>query len=545
VTAAPDWFKDAVFYELHVKAFADSNCDGVGDFRGLSARLDYLAELGIDCIWLLPMYPSPLKDDGYDIADYTAIHPSYGTLDDFRHFLQQAHARNIRVITELVLNHTSDQHPWFTESRSSRDNPKRDYYVWRDRDDGYPGVRIIFCDTERSNWAWEPATKSYYWHRFFSHQPDLNYDNPAVREEIWQVMKFWLDEGVDGFRVDAVPYLIEREGTSCENLPETHSVLRFLRARLDAEYGGGRVLVAEANMWPEDVRPYFGDDDEFHMAFHFPIMPRMFMALQLEDRKPLVDILERTPAIPDRCQWGTFLRNHDELTLEMVNEVERGYMLDTYAPEKLGRINLGIRRRLAPLLEGDRRRIELLNALLMSLPGSPFIYYGDEIGMGDNIYLGDRNGVRTPMQWDGGWNAGFSDADPERLYLPVVANPVFGYQTVNVAASRRTPSSLLRWMQRLINVRHSTQAFGRGSLKLLAPRNHRILALERTHQEETILAVFNLAASAQAARLDLGAHDGAVPIEMFGGSLFPRIGKGDYILTLGPHDFYWFRLRWV
>jgi maltose alpha-D-glucosyltransferase/alpha-amylase len=545
VNGTSDWYKDAVFYELHVKAFADSDGDGIGDFRGLTGRLDYLSELGIDCIWLLPMYPSPFKDDGYDISDYTSIHPSYGTLDDFRIFLRSAHERGIRVLTELVLNHTSDQHPWFLDARSSRESAKRDYYVWSDTDDKYRGVRIIFSDTETSNWTWDPASKAYYWHRFFSHQPDLNYDNPAVREEIWRVMQFWLDEGVDGFRVDAVPYLVEREGTSCENLPETHAVFRELRARLDRQYGPGRLLLSEANMWPEDMLPYLGGGDEFHMAFNFPLMPRMFMAVQLEDRKPLVDIVERTPAIPADCQWGIFLRNHDELTLEMVHDVERSYMLDTYAADARARVNVGIRRRLAPLLEGDRRRIELLNGLLMSLSGSPFLYYGDEIGMGDNVYLGDRNGVRTPMQWNGGINAGFSDADPERLYLPVVANPLFGCQTVNVAAQRRSPSSLLRWTQRLIQVRRGSRALGRGSFELLETLNHRELAFLRRHESETILAVFNLAASAQAVALDLSHLDGAIPIEMFGGSLFPRVGRGDYVLSLGPYDFYWFKLRWI
>jgi maltose alpha-D-glucosyltransferase/alpha-amylase len=541
-SSAADWFKDAVFYELHVKAFSDSDGDGVGDFRGLTDKLDYLVELGIDCIWLLPMYPSPLRDDGYDIADYVAIHPSYGTLEDFRVFLRAAHDRGLRVVTELVLNHTSDQHPWFVESRSSRESPKRDYYVWSDTDDKYRDVRIIFCDTEKSNWAWDPSSKSYYWHRFFSHQPDLNFANPAVREEIWGVMKFWLDEGVDGFRVDAVPYLFEREGTSCENLPETHEVLRWLRARLDQDYHG-KVLLAEANMWPEEVRPYFGAGDEFHMAFHFPVMPRMFMAVQLEDRKPLVDILARTPEIPAGCQWGTFLRNHDELTLEMVNDIERTYMLDSYAPDARARVNVGIRRRLAPLLQGDSQKIKLLNGLLMALPGSPFVYYGDEIGMGDNVYLGDRNGVRTPMQWSGGWNGGFSKADPEQLYLPLVANPLFGYQSLNVAAQLRSPSSLLRWTQRIIRVRRGSLALGRGTFELLSPANHRILAFVRRHGEDAVLAVFNLAASAQAVALGLGDLEGAIPIEMFGGSLFPRIRRADYVLTLGPYDFYWFKLR--
>ncbi len=536
------WYKDAIIYQLHVKSFADSNGDGVGDFKGLTSRLDYLRDLGVDCLWLLPMYPSPFRDDGYDIADYCAIHPRYGTLDDFREFLDEAHARGLRVITELVLNHTSDQHAWFQEARLSRDSPRRDWYVWSDTDDRYAGVRIIFLDTERSNWAWDPESKQYYWHRFFSHQPDLNYDNPAVREEIWNVMKFWLDIGVDGFRVDAVPYLIEREGTSCENLPETHDVLKFLRARLN-EHFTGKVLLAEANMWPEDVRHYFGDGDEFHMAFHFPLMPRMFMAVRLEDRKPLVEIVERTPEIPEICQWGIFLRNHDELTLEMVTSVERDFMYEEYAQDPVARINLGIRRRLAPLLEGDRRRIELMNGLLMTLPGSPIIYYGDEIGMGDNIYLGDRNGVRTPMQWNGGWNAGFSAADPERLAQPLISNALYGYQAVNVESQRRSEHSLLNWMRRLINIRKSTRVFSRGSTTFLKPQNHRVLAYLRTLGKEQVLVVCNLSSSAQAVELDLRSLAGAIPIEMFGKSLFPRIGELPYMLTLGPYDFYWFKLR--
>jgi maltose alpha-D-glucosyltransferase/alpha-amylase len=538
------WYKDAVFYELHVKAYADSDGDGMGDFRGLTTRLDHLKELGIDCIWLLPMYPSPFRDDGYDIADYYSIHPAYGTLDDFKTFLDAAHARGMRVVTELVVNHTSDQHPWFQEARSSRDNPRRDWYVWSDSDERYKGVRIIFLDTEMSNWAWDPVSKQYYWHRFFSHQPDLNYDNPAVREEIWNVMRFWLEMGVDGFRVDAVPYLIEREGTSCENLAETHDVLRFLRGRLEAEFPG-RMLLAEANMWPEDVRPYFGDGDEFHMAFHFPIMPRMFMAIRLEDRKPLVEIIERTPEIPAGCQWGLFLRNHDELTLEMVTDAERDYMYDEYARDRVARLNLGIRRRLAPLLDGDRRRIELMNGILMSLPGSPFLYYGDEIGMGDNVYLGDRNGVRTPMQWDGGWNAGFSSADPEQVYQPLISNPLFGYASVNVAAQRRNPNSLLNWTRRLLHVRRSSRVFSRGSIRFLKPANHRVLAYVRQLDKEAVLVVNNLAGTAQSVELDLADLAGAIPIEMFGGSLFPRIGQAPYVLALGPYSFYWFRLRWL
>ena len=543
-SADPLWYKDAVFYQLHVKSFADSNGDGIGDFPGLTSKLDHLASLGVDCLWLQPMYPSPFKDDGYDISDYTSIHPGYGTQQDFEKFLSQAHARGLRVIIELVLNHTSDQHAWFQEARSSPDNERRDWYVWSDTDDRYRGVRIIFIDTELSNWAWDPVSKAYYWHRFFSHQPDLNYDNPAVREEIWEVMKFWLNLGVDGFRVDAVPYLIEREGTSCENLPETHAVLKELRARLNASFTD-KVLLAEANMWPEDVRPYFGDGDEFHMSFHFPIMPRMFMALRLEDRKPLIDIIERTPAIPDSCQWGIFLRNHDELTLEMVTETERQYMWDEYAKDPRARINLGIRRRLAPLVEGDRRRIELMSGLLMSLPGSPILYYGDEIGMGDNVYLGDRNGVRTPMQWNGGVNAGFSAADPERLWLPLVSNAVYGYQAVNVESQERNPTSLLNWTRRLIEVRRSTRVFGRGSIEFLKPDNHRVLAFTRTFGRDTVLVVSNLAGTAQAAELDLARLAGAIPIELFGGSIFPRIGREPYIMMMGPYDFYWFRLRWL
>jgi maltose alpha-D-glucosyltransferase/alpha-amylase len=540
----PLWYKDAVIYELHVKTFSDSNADGIGDFPGLTGKLDYLQELGVDCLWLLPMYPSPFRDDGYDIADYYEIHPSYGTLDDFRAFLDAAHRRGLRVITELVLNHTSDQHQWFKEARSSRDHPRRHWYVWNDTDDRYPEVRIIFLDTEQSNWAWDPISKAYYWHRFFSHQPDLNYDHPEVREAIWAVMKFWLDLGVDGFRVDAVPYLIERDGTSGENLPETHDVLRFIRARLDAHFPD-RVLLAEANQWPEDVCAYFGDGDEFHMAFHFPLMPRMFMALRLEDRKPVVEIVERTPAIPETCQWGIFLRNHDELTLEMVTDVERDYMYEEYARDPVARLNLGIRRRLAPLLEGDRRRVELMNGMLMSLPGSPIIYYGDEIGMGDNIYLGDRNGVRTPMQWNGGWNSGFSTADPERLAQPLISNPLYGYQAVNVESQRRSDHSLLNWMRRLIRVRRSTRVFGRGAIAFLRPANHRVLAYTRSLDGETVLVVNNLSTTAQVVELDLRHFAGAIPIEMFGHSLFPRIGELPYMLTLGPYDFYWFKLRWI
>jgi maltose alpha-D-glucosyltransferase/alpha-amylase len=536
------WYKDAVIYQLHVRTFCDSNGDGIGDFVGLTQRLDYLQELGTNTIWLLPFYPSPLRDDGYDIADYISVHPSYGTLDDFKAFLTAAHNRGLRVIIEMVMNHTSDQHPWFQEARSSRDNPKRDWYVWSDTDTKYQGVRIIFIDTELSNWTWDPVSKSYYWHRFFHHQPDLNFDNPEVFEAMWEIMKFWLDMGLDGFRLDAVPYLVEREGSSCENLPETHAIIKEVRKRLDQFYPG-RMLLAEANQWPADVRAYFGDGDEFHTAFHFPLMPRMFMAVKLEDRKPIIEILDQTPPIPENCQWCIFLRNHDELTLEMVTDIERDYMYDEYATDKTMRINLGIRRRLAPMMENDRRRIELLNGLLMSMPGTPIIYYGDEIGMGDNIYLGDRNGVRTPMQWNGGTNAGFSFADPERLYSPLISNSVYGYQVVNVDSQRRFNHSLLSWMKALIKTRNSYRVFSRGTMEFLRPSNHRVLAYIRELGNEKILVVNNLASSAQAVELDMQRYKGYIPIEMFGRNLFPRFGDLPYLLTLGPYQFYWFRLR--
>jgi maltose alpha-D-glucosyltransferase/alpha-amylase len=538
----PLWYKDAVVYQVHVRTFQDSNGDGIGDFPGLTQRMDYLQELGITAVWLMPFFPSPLRDDGYDIADYRSVHPSYGTLDDFKKFLASAHERGIRIIIELVLNHTSDQHPWFQESRSSRDNPKRDWYVWSETDNRYKGARIIFLDTEMSNWAWDPISKSYYWHRFFGHQPDLNFDNPEVREEIWQVMKFWLEIGVDGFRLDAVPYLVEREGTNCENLPETHAILKDLRRRLDQEFPG-RMLLAEANQWPADLRPYFGEGDEFHMAFHFPLMPRMFMGLKLEDRKPITEILQQTPEIPPSCQWCLFLRNHDELTLEMVTDMERDYMYDSYARSKGMRLNLGIRRRLASLLDNDRRRVELMNGMLMSLPGTPIIYYGDEIGMGDNVYLGDRNGVRTPMQWSGGWNAGFSSADPESLYSPLISNPVYGYQAVNVLSQKRSEHSLLSWMQHIIRVRRSTSVLGTGSIEFLYPANHRVLAYMRKLGNEVVLVVNNLSNAAQAVELDLRRYKGNLLIEMFGKNLFPRVGDLPYLLTMGPYQFYWFRLR--
>lgn len=536
------WYKDAVIYQLHVRTFCDSNADGIGDFAGLTQRLDYLQDLGITAIWLLPFYPSPLRDDGYDIADYTSVHASYGSLEDFQTFLTMAHGRGIRVITELVLNHTSDQHPWFKEARSSRENPKRDWYVWSETEDRYQGVPIVFVDTETSNWAWDPISKSYYWHRFFSHQPDLNFDNPAVFEAIWDVMKFWLDLGVDGFRLDAVAFLVEREGTLCENLPEMHAIIREFRKRLDISYPG-TMLLAEANQWPADVRAYFGDGDEFHAAFHFPLMPRMFMAVKLEDRKPIIEILDQTPEIPDSCQWFIFLRNHDELTLEMVTDVERDYMYDEYAMDKTMRIHRGIRRRLAPMMNNDRRRIELLNGLLMSMPGTPIVYYGDEIGMGDNIYLGDRNGVRTPMQWNSRMNAGFSLADPERLYAPVISNAVYGYQAVNVESQERSEHSLLRWMKSLIQVRNAFRVFSRGTIQFLNPSNHRVLAYMRQFGGETVLVVNNLSSSAQAVELDVQRYKGYVPIEMFGRNLFPRFGSLPYLLTLGPYQFYWFQLR--
>jgi len=536
------WYKDAIIYQLHVRTFCDSNADGVGDFPGLTQRLDYLKDLGITAIWLLPFFPSPLRDDGYDIADYTCVHASYGSLEDFKTFLEAAHVRGMRIIIEMVLNHTSDQHPWFKEARSSRENPKRDWYVWSQTDLRYEGVPIIFVDTETSNWAWDPVSKSYYWHRFFSHQPDLNFDNPEVLEALWEIMRFWLDLGIDGFRFDAVPYLVEREGTACENLPETHAIIRDLRKRLDLAYPG-KMLLAEANNWPVNVRAYFGNGDEFHTAFHFPLMPRMFMSVKLEDRKPIIDIFDQTPEIPDNCQWCIFLRNHDELTLEMVTDIERDYMYDEYAVDKTMRINRGIRRRLAPMMDNDRRRIELLNGLLMSMPGTPIVYYGDEIGMGDNIYLGDRNGVRTPMQWDGDANAGFSAADPERLYSPVISNAVYGYQAINVESQKRSEHSLLRWMKSLIKLRNSFQVFGRGSILFLKPANHRVLAYVRQFGEETVLIVNNLSSSAQAVELDMRRFKGYIPIEMFGRNLFPRFGEAPYLLTLGPYQFYWFQLR--
>jgi maltose alpha-D-glucosyltransferase/alpha-amylase len=543
MTARGDWYKDAIFYEVHVKAFADANGDGIGDFAGLTAKLDYLRDLGVDCLWILPMYPSPLRDDGYDIADFYGIHSSYGTVADFQAFLDAAHARGLRVIADLVMNHTSDQHPWFQAARTDPTSPFRDYYVWSDTDQRYLDARIIFTDTEKSNWTWDSTARAYFWHRFFSHQPDLNYDNPAVRSAMLDVMRFWLDRGLDGFRCDAVPYLLEREGTSGENLPETHEILKQFRHVLDREYGGGRVLLAEANQWPEDVRPYFGNGDEFHMAFHFPLMPRLYMAIRQADRLPITDIFTHTPAIPPVCQWCLFLRNHDELTLEMVTNEERAFMYYAYAWDPQAKLNLGIRRRLAPLMDNDRRRIELLNSLLLTLPGSPIIYYGDEIGMGDNIYLGDRNGVRTPMQWSSERNAGFSSADESQLYLPVTSDPVYGYQAINVDAQTRTPSSLLNTMKQLIAVRKRSPAFGRGTISFLRPANQTVLAFFRQHGDETLLIVVNLAGRAQPVELDLSAYAGAAPVELLGDVRFPTIGRTPYFLSLAPHGFYWFRLE--
>jgi len=538
----PLWYKDAIVYELHVKAFFDANDDGIGDFAGLTQKLDYLESLGVTALWLLPFYPSPLRDDGYDIADYTNVNPSYGTLRDFRQFVREAHARGMRVITELVINHTSDQHPWFQRAR--RAGPRsawRNFYVWSDSDQKYSGTRIIFTDTETSNWAWDPEAQAYYWHRFFSHQPDLNFDNPRVMRAVKSAMRFWLEAGVDGVRLDAIPYLVEREGTNNENLAETHAVVRELRAWLDRHYEN-RMFLAEANQWPEDVRPYFGDGDECHMAFHFPLMPRIYMALAQEDRHPITDILRQTPDIPDTCQWAIFLRNHDELTLEMVTDRERDYLWRFYAADPRARVNVGIRRRLAPLLDNDRNKIQLLKSLLLSMPGTPVLYYGDELGMGDNIFLGDRDGVRTPMQWSPDRNGGFSKADPPQLFLPPIMDPVYGFQAVNVEAQARNPASLLNWVRRLLAVRTAHRAFGRGTLALLYPGNRKILAYLRQHEGETILCIANLSRSAQPAELDLSAYSGRVPVELLGNSAFPPIGELPYFITLPGYGFYWFLL---
>jgi maltose alpha-D-glucosyltransferase / alpha-amylase len=538
----PSWYKDAVVYQLHVRTFFDANDDGIGDFAGLAGKLDYLQALGVNTLWLLPFYPSPLRDDGYDVAHYQGVHPAYGTLRDVRRLFREAHARGLRVITELVMNHTSDQHPWFQAARHSpAGSPARDFYVWSESDRKYEGVRIIFTDTETSNWTWDPVAGQYYWHRFFHHQPDLNFDNPRVLRALLRVMRFWLELGVDAFRLDAIPYLVEREGTSCESLPETHAVIRQVRRFIDTEFPG-RVLLAEANQWPSDVSAYFGHGDECHLAFHFPLMPRLFMAMQREDREPVVEILRQTPTIPPSCQWALFLRNHDELTLEMVTPEEREYMYAAFATDPRMRINVGIRRRLAPLMHNDRRRIELMNVLLLSLPGTPVIYYGDEIGMGDNIYLSDRHGVRTPMQWTGDRNGGFSRADPQRLCAPPVMDPLYGFQAVNVEAQERSPASLLNWMRRMVALRSEHRTFGRGSIEFVDADNRRVLAYLRRHDDEVVLVVANLAGSVQTAQLALGAEAGRVPIEMLGRTRLPLLDTRALFLTLAPYGWYWFLL---
>ena len=539
----PQWYKDAVIYELHVRAFADANQDGIGDFRGLLQKLDYLQDLGVTCLWLLPFFPSPLRDDGYDIADYTGVHPSYGTLQDFKDFLDAAHQRGMQVLIELIINHTSDQHPWFQRARlAPAGSPEREFYVWSESDTRYAGTRIIFTDTEKSNWTWDAEAKAYYWHRFFSHQPDLNFDNPAVVDEVIRVMRFWLDLGVDALRFDAIPYLVEREATSCENLPETHLVIKQFRAAMEEQHEN-RMILAEANQLPRDVRAYFGEGDECHMAFHFPLMPRLFMALRLEDRQPVIDVMAETPAIPEPCQWALFLRNHDELTLEMVTDDERAYMYLAYSTDPRMRVNVGIRRRLAPLMENNRRRIELLNSILFSFPGTPILYYGDEIGMGDNIYLGDRNGVRTPMQWSADRNGGFSKVNPAQLYSQPIMDPIYGYQAINVEAQQGDASSLLNWTRHMIALRKLFQVFGRGSIEFLQPANRKILAYRRSYHQEEVLCLANLSRFAQPAELDLAPLAGMTPIEMFGYVEFPKIGTTPYPLTVGPYGILWFELH--
>ena len=537
-----DWYKDAIIYELHIKSFYDSDNDGIGDFAGLTQKLDYLQDLGVTAIWLLPFYPSPLRDDGYDIAEYKDVNPSYGTMNDFKAFVREAHRRGLRVITELVINHTSDQHAWFQRSRRAKPGSNhRNFYVWSDTDQRYQETRIIFCDTETSNWAWDPVAQAYYWHRFYSHQPDLNFDNPAVVRAVINVMRFWLDLGVDGLRLDAVPYLIERDGTNNENLAETHQILRTLRAEIEASYPD-KMLLAEANQWPEDVLPYFGQGDECHMAFHFPLMPRIYMAVAQEDRHPITDIMRQTPDIPEGCQWAIFLRNHDELTLEMVTDRERDYLWDFYAGDRRMRINLGIRRRLAPLMQNDRKRIDLLNSILLSMPGTPVLYYGDEIGMGDNVYLGDRDGVRTPMQWSPDRNGGFSRADPARLFLPAVQDAEYGFLSVNVEAQSRSPTSMLNSMRRLMAVRRDLRSMGRGKLVFLYPQNRKVLAYIRSFEDELVLCVINLSRAAQSVELDLTPYRGRVPVELLGLSTFPPVGDRPYHLTMAGHSFFWFKL---
>ena len=539
----PFWYRDAIIYQVHVKAFADADADGIGDFRGLMSKLDYLQQLGVTALWLLPFYPSPQRDDGYDIADYYTVNPIYNTLQDFKKLLRAAHRRGIRIITELVLNHTSDQHPWFQRARHAKvGSPHRDYYVWSDTPEKYREARIIFQDFETSNWTWDPVAKAYYWHRFYGHQPDLNFENPKVQSEMLRVIDFWMELGVDGVRLDAVPYLFEEEGTNCENLPPTHAFLRKLRAHLDKSFKN-RILLSEANQWPEDAAAYFGKGDESNMAFHFPLMPRIFMAIEMEDRFPIVDILDQTPAIPAGCQWAIFLRNHDELTLEMVTDEERDYMYRVYASDPLARINLGIRRRLAPLMGNNRRKIELMNILLFTLPGTPIIYYGDEIGMGDNYYLGDRNGVRTPMQWSPDRNAGFSTATPQKLFLPAIIDAEYHYESINVENQERNPSSLLWWMRRTIAMRKRFKSFGSGSLEMLASDNPKVLAFIRSYEEEKLLVVINLSRFAQTVTVDLGRYAGMIPEELFSRNRFPMIQESRYHFTMGTYDYFWFVLR--
>jgi maltose alpha-D-glucosyltransferase/alpha-amylase len=539
----PLWYKDAIIYETHIKAFFDANGDGIGDIEGLVQKLDYLEDLGITCLWLLPFFPSPLRDDGYDIENYRGVNPSFGDVEGFRKLVKEAHRRGIAVLVELVINHTSDAHPWFQRARRAPpDSAERNYYIWSATDKRYEQARIIFLDTEKSNWTWDPVAGAFYWHRFFSHQPDLNFDNPKVLEELLEVMGFWLETGIDGFRLDAIPYLVEREGTSCENLPETHQVIKKFRAFLDRKWPG-RMLLAEANQWPAEVRPYFGDGDECHMAFHFPLMPRVFMALRQESVEPIVDVMRRTPPLPESCQWALFLRNHDELTLEMVTEDERDYMVIAYARDPRARLNLGIRRRLAPLVDNARRRIELLTSLVFSFPGTPILYYGDEIGMGDDVRRADRDGVRTPMQWSGEPNAGFSTARAEALYAPLIDDPVYGYPAVNVAAQRRDPSSLFHWMRNMIRLRRMFRVFGRGSIEFLPAANEKVLVYLRRWEQDIILCVANMSRTPQPALLDLSQFEGMNPIEMFGFTTFPRIEKAPYFLTLGGYGFYWFELR--
>lgn len=538
----PDWYKDAIFYQVYVRGFQDSTKDGSGDLRGVIERLDYLRDLGVDCLWLMPIFQSPLRDDGYDVSDFKQIDPTIGTVADFEKLTEAAHQRGIRIISDLVVSHTSDQHAWFQAARRDRYSPYRDYYVWSDTDTKFPDARIIFTDTERSNWTWDHEARQYFWHRFFSHQPDLNYDNPAVRQEMLDIMAFWLDRGIDGFRVDAVPYLIEREGTNCENLPETHAFCKEMRRLVDERYPG-TLLLAEANQWPSELVNYFGDGDEFHMAFNFPLMPRMFSAIRREQARPIIEIIESLPSIPTTCQWAVFLRNHDELTLEMVTDAERDYMYSEYAKDPRMRLNVGIRRRLAPLMQNGRRQIELLYSLLFTMPGSPVVYYGDEIGMGDNIYLGDRNGVRTPMQWSGDRNAGFSGADPSQLYQPLILDPIYNYQAINVESQLRSPTSLLLWLRRLIQVRKAFPVFGRGTSQFINCENPHVVAYVRSYREQVVLIVANLSRFAQPVRLELSQFDGCIPVEMLGNQKFPNVTAEPYFLSLGPHGFYWFRLE--